>query len=343
MSEFDVPRERLTILLNALYDDGVTTLSVAHPSDAVGELCRLHLADDGRCTVDVTLGVDAYADRRNDVNTEYGEPAVTELPDRRSYLAAYLAAGLLGPANGDDVAAFLDRYGSPDLTAGHRPVLAAFDTNLLPWEPATMLDLEPTADGIINGFALATGVREELDWEQKRSDTRSLVEAFGEPFEALWNQPAGPQRQGRLGETHYRRLRDRQAADEIATERGDEAIVAGLDRYQDDQRKDILLFSNDRDFVERARAHRVLAQRVTFPETLPSELDGTWEQARDLVYVLAVLCGVLEVPKTTLYGVWQGKSGQAWHDERLRIDVRSPNVRPVVERDLRIVEAYHDD
>jgi len=99
---FDIPRERLTILLNALYDDGITTLSVAHPSDAVGELCRLHLAGDGACTVNVTLDADAYADCRNDVNTEYGEPAVTELPDRRSYLSAYLAAGLLEPANADD-------------------------------------------------------------------------------------------------------------------------------------------------------------------------------------------------------------------------------------------------
>lgn len=342
MTAFDIPREQLTVLLNALYDDGIPGLSVTHPSDAVGELCQIHLEDGGACTVEVTCGTDAYADRRSDVNGRHGEPAVTELPDARAYLSAYLAAGLLDPGNAADIAAFLDRYGSPDLTAGHRPVLAGFDTNLLPWRPAALLDLEPATDGVINGFALATGIRDELDWEQKRKDTGSLVEAFGEPFEALWNQPAGPQRQGRLGETNYRRLRDQRAADEIATDAGDEAIIAGYDQYQDDQRKDVLLFSNDRDFVERARAHRVLAQRVTFPETLPSELDGTWEQARDLVYVLAVLCGVLEVPKTTLYGVWQGKSGQAWHEEQLRVESRSPNVSPAIERDLAIVRAYHE-
>lgn len=79
----------------------------------------------------------------------------------------------------------------------------------------------------MNGFVLATGILDELEWKHKRSDTQSLAEAFGSEFEELWNQPAGSSRKERLGENYYRRLRDSRYAEEVPTDRGDEAIVDG--------------------------------------------------------------------------------------------------------------------
>jgi len=336
----DVGRERLTVLFNALYDAGEATIPVEHPGEDLGELCRVQLEDAGRCTIEFTCPADDYADRRSTVASTYGEPAITEVPSGRSFVNAFVAGGVLDVANREEVDSFLDRYGSPDLTAGHRPVVAGFDTNLLPWRIADALEVTPGQDGAINGYALATGVRDELVWGQKRKDTRSLVEAFGDPFAELWNQPRGPSREGRLGEDYYRWLRDLRFAEEVPTETGDDEIVDGYDAFQGESRKDVLLFSNDRDFVERARSHRVLAQRVSFPDELPATVTVPWTTARDTLYVLTVLFGVLEVPKTTLYGVWRGKGGTAWHEERLRLDCRSPKLTPAIERDLRIVEAY---
>jgi hypothetical protein len=324
--------------LNALYDVGETTIPVSHPSDEIGNLLRIELGDADASTVTISLDRDAYADARDAVQQAYGGSVTRELPEPNSYLNALLAGGLLEPPNTDELQAFLDRYGRPDLTAGHQPVVAGFDTNLLAWRIADVLDLSPGADSVVNGYALATGVRDELDWDDKRGETDSLTDAFGPEFDELWNQPSGARREGRLAETYYRELRDHRYADEITTDRGDEDIVQGYDAYQDDTGKDVLLFSNDRDFVERARSHRVLAHRVEFPREIPERVDVSWDAIQDTLYMLAVLFGVLSLPKVTLYGVWKGKGGQAWQNELVKTDCRSPSVAELVERDLEIVQ-----
>lgn len=99
------------------------------------------------------------------------------------------------------------------------------------------------------------------------------------------------------------------------------------------------LFSNDRDFIERAKSHRILAQRVEFPDGIPRSVERPWTAIQDTLYVLTVLFGVLELPKVTLYGVWKGKEGLAWQGERLKIDCRSPKIEPLVKRDLDILNA----
>ena len=333
-----VSRSRLTVLLNALHDIGETTIPVAHPSDEIGELLRIDLEDADASTVSLELDRHAYAKACDAVHQTYGGAVTRELPDTNSYVNALLASGLLTPSNVDDIAAFLERYGNPDLTAGHKPVVAGFDTNLLAWRIADVLDLSPGADSVVNGYALATGVRDELDWDDKRGETDTLREAFGPEFDELWNQPSGSRREGRLAETYYRELRDHRYADEIATDRGDEEIVQGYDAYQDDTGKDVLLFSNDRDFVERARSHRVLAHRVEFPREIPNSVEVSWDVIQDTVYLLAVLFGILSLPKVTIYGVWKGKGGQAWQNEQLAVDCRSPANADFVERGQAIVD-----
>jgi len=337
----EIERSRLTILLNALYDGGEDEFSVRHPAEEVGELLRVQLGEPGKSTVKFTADYGDYANARHAVEREYGSGVSDELPAPRSYCNGLMAGGLIDPANADEIEEFLARYGSPDLTAGHKPVVAGFDTNLLPWRIADVLELQPGPEAMVNGFALATGVRDELDWDQKRSDTGRIESAFGSDFSALWNQPAGSRREGRLGQNYYRNLRDHRYADEVTTDRGDEAIVEGYDTYQNDNRKDVLLFSNDRDFVERARSHRVLAQRVEVPQSLPETTAAAWGEIQDALYTLAVLFGVLELPKVTLYGVWQGKGGQAWEKEALRVDCRSPKIAAPIERDLSIVSSPH--
>ena len=333
-----IARDQLTMLLNALHDVDETSIPVRHPSDELDELLRIELGDADASTVRLTTRRRTYEDSRDEIRQQYGDGVATEVPESTSYLNALLAGGLVQPPNRDAIDDFLNRYGNPDLTAGHEPAVAGFDTNLLPWRIADVLDLSPGPDSTVNGFALATGVRDELDWDDKRDDTRALEEALGQEFSHLWNQPSGSRREGRLGENYYRLLRDHRYADEVPTDRGDDDIVQGYDAYQEDNRKDVLLFSNDRDFVERARSHRVLAQRVEFPRELPRSVDVSWDAIQDTLYVLAVLFGVIRLPKVTLYGVWKGKGGQAWQDEHLQVECRSPQIEPLLERDLKIIE-----
>jgi hypothetical protein len=201
-------RRQLTVLLNALYETGTETVSVSHPGEAVGGLFTIELGDPSATTISIERDRESYRTARSEVQREYGSPAVDELPGPQSYVIALLAGGLIEPANRDEIVEFLERYGSPDLNAGHKSVVAGFDTNLLPWPMASVPDLQPGPEGVVNGCALGPGVRDGLDWDHKRSDTRPLQEAFGESFERIWNQPAGANRGGRLRENYYRTLGD---------------------------------------------------------------------------------------------------------------------------------------
>lgn len=59
---------------------------------------------------------------------------------------------------------------------------------------------------------------------------------------------------------------------------------------------------------------------------------------QDTLYVLAILFGVITLPKATVYGVWRGKGGMDWQHERLEINCQSYrigcsiiNIRPHVD------------
>jgi hypothetical protein len=339
-----VRRDHLTVLLNHLHDRGDDTFAVEHPAEAVGELLRIDLGGPDDCTVEFTMDTDAYANARQDVGRAYGDQVMNDLPEPAQFVNAVLASGILDPANVDDLESFLQRYGDPDLMAGHKPVFAGFDTNLVAWRVDHLLGLHDADSGLgyVNGFVLATGVRDELDWDHKCHDTDPFVDAFGDQFDEYWNQPLGAARIGRLGMLAYRRIRDIEQAVEVQGDTGDDGIVEAYDDYNQEYRSDILLFSNDRNFVELAQAHRLLGQRVDFPSEFPAEATATWRELEILLYVLAVVFGVVEVPGCTVYGVWRGKDELDWKHERVKVDARSGALRAGVEADLSIVESYEE-
>jgi hypothetical protein len=339
-----VHRQHLTVLLNRLYDRGDNSFTVEHPSSDIGELLRIELDEYDECTVHFPTSMDDYSAARQDIGRQYHESVYEDLPDATKFRNAVLASGILEPSNLDDIETFLNRYGDPDLMAGHSPVFAGFDTNLLPWRIDRVLGLHDADSGIgfVNGFVLATGVRDELDWDYKCHDTDPFVDAFGDAYDAYWNQPLGAARAGRLGMLTYRRIRDIEQALEIQSGEGDDAIIDAYDEYDREYRSDILLFSNDRNFVERAQAHRLLGQRVDFPTAFPDTATATWREIELLLYMLAIVFGIIEVPSVTVYGVWQGKDELDWQHERVRLDARSPMLKSKLEGDISIVESYEE-
>jgi hypothetical protein len=187
-----------------------------------------------------------------------------------------------------------------------------------------------------NGFALATGVKEELDWHFKHYDTDSLTRALGAEFERLSNQPAGDNRQGFLGLYEYRRLMADRRVDVVETGTGDAAIVEGYVTYADEERNDLLLFTNDYGFVDDARDAGLPAQHVDIPVDLPRSVSTSWWSIENTLYYLAIIFGVLRLPKVTLYGVWNGKTGKHWQNEQIDVVSRSPKLEPRLERVIAI-------
>lgn len=341
-----VERQQLVVLLNALYDQEVTSIPIKHPSAYIGELVRIELGDNGQVQVRFTQGAITYRDNRESIQTQYGEPAYADLPDAPTYTRSIVASGLVQPNNRGEIKKFIDRYGYADLEAGNDPVVVGLDANIMPWQLPSVLgfdcetgstddrDRRPT-----NGYALATGVKEELDWHYKQYNTHELTDAFGPEFERLDAQPAGDNREGLLGLYEYRRLPTNRPVDIVECEPGDEGIVDGYQQFHEESRKSVILLSNDHGFIERSIDAGVPAQHVEFPVDMPRKTDGSWTEAAELLYYLTVLFGVITLPKVTLYGVWEGKDGRHWLNEQLDVECRSPKVEPQLERDLSILEA----
>ncbi|WP_228717215.1 hypothetical protein [Haloferax marinisediminis] len=286
---------------------------------------------------------------REEIRRRYGETVHNDLPDADEYVRAVTAGGLVPVANVSEIHEYISRHGYRDLEAGHGPLVLGIDTNIIPWELPRILDLDHkygTTDDAgrrpTNGYALATGVKEELDWHYKHYETNSLVEAFGPEFERLTNQPAGSNRQGFLGLYAYRALMAGRNVDRVETGTGDESIVSGYLEYQQNSRKKPLLLSNDRGFVERSVDAGLLSQHVSFTPVLPRTVSATWKEIADTLYLLSVIFGALNLPKVTLFGVWNGKSGLGWQHEKLSCQFRSPKLEPLVERQMRVLDAYDD-
>lgn len=344
-----IERQRLMILLNALYDQGVHSIPVEHPCDEIGELVRIELDDNGEASVRFTQGSITYQNNRESIPAKYGEAAYDDLPDPQTYTRTMVASEHIELDNLNEISAFVNRHGYADLEAGHDPVVVGVDANIMPWRLPDILGIDSeTGDRDdhgrrpTNGYALATGVKEELDWYFKQHHTRELTAAFGEEFERLDNQPAGSNREGLLGLYEYRRLRTNRTVDIVECETGDEAIVEGYRKFNEQSRKQAILLSNDRGFVERSNTAGVPAQHIGYPVDLPRKVTGSWTEAGELLYYLSVLFGVVVLPKATVYGVWNGKDGRHWQHEQLDVDCRSPKIEPQLERDLRILDAMRN-
>lgn len=339
-------RQHTTHLLNALYSEGVSTVSVKHPCDEIGELLEIDLSNPVDTTVRFSQGALTYQDTREEIHTTHGERAYEDLPDKETYIRALVAGSLIAIENRDDVGTFFRRHGYPDLDAGHEPVALGIDTNVLAWRLPDVLGLDPErysdekGRSPVNGFALATGIHDELNWHYNHYETRSLEDAFGQEFARLDKQPAGANREGFLGLYEYRRLRDHRYADTLDSKTGDEAIIDAYAEYDEESRKRVVLLSNDHGFIDRAHEKGLLAQHVSFPIDTPRKVSVSWDELRDVLYTLTVLFGVLRLPKVTLYGVWNGKSGEDWQQQRLDVECRSEKVAEKLRRDHAITSAY---
>jgi hypothetical protein len=228
--------------------------------------------------------------------------------------------------------------------------MAGLDTNLFGYRMPTVLGLDSETGGrertgrpAVTGFVLSSGVKEELDWHYKHYNTRELTQAFGDEFERLDNQPAGKNRSGFLGLYEFRELMSQRQTDFAYSDTGDADIIQGYNDYMDNHRKEVLLFSNDTGFVEQANEAGVKAQKIAFPVDLPQETTVEWETLSDLLYMLTVVFGVITLPKTTLYGAWNGKDGSHWKSNDLAVDIRSPKLVSRVKRDQETVASYTDN
>jgi hypothetical protein len=86
------------------------------------------------------------------------------------------------------------------------------------------------------------------------------------------------------------------------------------------------------------------AQHLAFQLSLPRRTTASWAEVADCLFNLAILFGVLKLPKVTLYGVWNGKEDTHWQTDQIDIDCRGSQsaIKPILARHRRIAECFDD-
>jgi hypothetical protein len=325
----ELPRRHLMILLNALYAEGVTSIDIDHPGPQFGTLLRVHLEADATATVQFPMRLDEYRKTREEIQLEHGEAPYNDLPDPHGFVAALTASGLVELDNRSAVDEYLRRVCYPAVESGDAPLMIGIDANIFPWAFPELLGIDHQTGSTddrgrtpTNGYALSNGVVDELRWQYTQHHAPDLVAAFGDEFERLAGQPGGAKRAGRLGIRTYQSLIADRNVDLVNSEPGDEAIVDGYVRYDNDHYKEPLLLSNDYGFIDHAEEAGLYAQHLAFRSSLPRRTTATWLEITDALYDLAILFGVLRLPKVTLFGVWEDKDDSNWRNDEIDIDVR---------------------
>ena len=355
-------RRGLMLVLNALWTEGVERVTVEHPCAEIETQLEVDLDGAEESTVRIRAGRQSYKSRRETVHLHHGDHAYEDLPD------AHTLPGTHRGRSGQRVQHRRDRL---VLGAIHPPgfggrTSAGIDANIFPWRVPAVLGIDqqrPEYDDQrppINGYALSSGVESELDWQFKQRHTQQIAGAFGPEFERLEDQPAGSRRARFLGSAAFRRLRANRRSEVIKIAEGYEPIVEGYREWAESGRKNVVGFilsavtsrndsaprgtelrhwltadsiSNDRGFVNRATDAGVPAVRVEYPVGTPRAVTATWDEIRDTLCVLAVVFGVLKLPKLTLYAVWEHKTGRHWRAQEVDAVAR-------LERDQSVLDAY---
>ncbi|WP_318571255.1 hypothetical protein [Salinigranum marinum] len=266
-------------------------------------------------------------------------------------MKALTASGVIEFANQSGIESTVDRICYPAVDAGESPVMVGIDANIFPWGFPEVLGIDHETGATdskyrrpTNGYALSSGVVDELHWKFSYSSAQaaSLVEAFGGEFHRFEGQPGGSKREGRLGIQEYQNLIANRNVDFVDSDPGDDAIVDGYVRYDENHRKTPFLLSNDYGFIEKADDAGIAAQHLRFQSTLPRRVTTSWDVVADTLYYLSILFGVLVLPKTTLFGVWSEKADLNWQREEIDINCRGTgsNLQTILARQRRIASEF---
>lgn len=335
----EVSLEDLTAVLNAIAATE-TQITVRHLCDTISDLYTFEVGDPYDSTIRFEKSATEYAAARSQI---MGDQAQAEVPEQDTYVRSFTTS-VLDFANQNELEDFISRYTSRELSEGHRPVYGVLDTNLICWQLGDSLGIEPWNDGL-NGSLLVTGIRDELHHydgdNEKIQNTAELEEELHPRFNRIFNQFKGQRREQRLGLEHYQYLDNQIYSREITSNRGDTNILAECERFQHSSGYDLLFFSNDDTAVEMGHEKNIKGCTVEFPSSLGYKTSVSWGEFELLLYVHAMLFGIIRLPKVDLYGVRTGRRGDT--SRQLLVDCRSRKVRRQIERDLEVLETWREE
>jgi len=350
MSEFILPLKDLGMLLNAFYLNGSASFEVHSPHLA----CRLFSIklEENKPGARVTHILD-----RELYNTAYEETTkgdqflLEEIPNFSYYRFIFLSSGMILPRNWEKLSAGIIDELKRDPLKGQRAIFLSFDTNALITRYYHLISKSVRNNAARCGYVISSGVIDELtklDNKYSGNDLSILNKSLRshEAWDGFLNQQKLISRKFKIGFTEFKLLTSREYFEKAEGGTGDNSIISSLEEFSRNKKVDVMVFSEDSDFIEKATAkQQLMGERLDAPGDLPESAAGEWEDICELLYAASIVYGNLQIKgavKAKISGIWTGKKGESWNEEAVMVRTENKDVADFLERNMGILKRMED-
>ncbi len=346
--------EEMIILLNELYSNSKVEFNI---EDCLYELpiAQIHISE--KVSVKNIIDLNRIKDFYNKVPQDLKE----EFPDSYNFFEVFIKAGFFFEIYYAEIFKnILKEIETSNFLEGDLPIALAFDTNLY------YNQFFSSMTGILEKkygnprfpvrFLLSEGVKKELtgyERKYKLKDLENLKNYCKNHYvvEEFFNQNKLFSRLWHLGHIDYLKCNDMVYSKIVDIDTNldldemDSKIIEGFINEIKQQNVKLYLFSQDSDFITRAKGNRnvkpIFIDKI-HPNKLKQTLECSWEQLARLLYVFSITFGAVKLifpDQTTIYifGIWKGKKYNHWESEMVKVRSKSDNLGNV-KKDLNILE-----
>lgn len=336
-----IPKTYLISLLNELaLQSG--RVEVVYPP--VGMLFSIDIGN--VCTIYTMNHMDYRTNRNSYLKwKDSGSQLNKEIPQASDLKICLYASNILNSDNEGEILDIIKDGISRDLLKGQKPLFIGYDNNSLRHMSNhivenAVLQLKRHSEGRI-GYCLSETVKNELrgrwDVKYKYEEIKELLKDIKFAKEFL-NQPPKDARMARLAAVEYKRIMTLANCQEAPGRGyGDNNIINSYERFRDSRNVDVVLISGDNNFTSMAHEEKMQAIYLKQPQTYTNELETTWEKTVELLYLVSIVFGFIQINGISLYGIWKGKTGDQWDNYKLNLDVDKKEKQSIVFRDIRIL------
>ncbi|MDK2833805.1 MAG: hypothetical protein PWR29_832 [Methanolobus sp.] len=336
-----IPKNYLISLFNEIKSH-TGSVEVVYPP--IGTLFKVDFGD--TCTL-YTMPIKIYQEKRESLfRWKHGSVLDKEVPTHNDLQVCYYAASLWRSDNEPELIEIIREGCNRDLLKGQKPLFIGYDTNSMRHQTTRVVEdivSHISRKGNTSmGYCLSENVKAELryQWDAKYRFEEIKELATHLPFaNKFLNQPPKDARMARLGAVEYKRIMSLPNCQETDGKgrTGDEKIINSYESFRDKRNVDILLISGDNNFVAMAHEERMQAIYMKQPVRHHDVLELRWEDVTEMIYIVAIVFGYIQINGISVFGSWKGKLEEDWDRCRLYIDALDDNQKKFLFKDLEIL------
>ena len=336
---FNISKQEMMIFFNALIDSGYDKnlrFSVPLLNDLI--LFKFHLKESGAQVLNF-VAQQKYLECYIPLAKKLKEHAKREIPSYGDVQQSLYQAGILKPSGLKQLEDIFSALRNQSVIRGGDVYYIALDTNLLRDRFFSVylkkIPSHPNLD-----YILCETVRDELKNRCDKLDRNFLRGINQLKYNILTacflNQNCLEDRMRYIGFLEYNNIRATTSCEEIdapskkSGRLNDEIILEAYSSFVDIGRK-VIFISRDNEAVRMMTGEEnVVPILLEHSTALRTDFEAAWEQFFDLLYLLSILYGKLNlvvggIEICSLYGVWKGKDVQEWEQDRFLLEIFRPN------------------